>query len=55
VDELPVLALKEGSIVPSRPLVQSTAEPMSQLILLVNLNNDMEAAGEIYFDSGEYW
>lgn len=53
VDQLPVLALRAGSVVPSQPLIQSTNEPMTRLILLVALNQTKQAAGEIYLDSGD--
>lgn len=52
--ELPELYLKGGTIVPTGPIVQFVDEkPLTELTLLVSLDDKGEATGTLYEDAGE--
>ncbi len=54
--DLPDLYLKPGSIVPTGPVMQHTAEKsLTELTLLVCLDDKGEAKGVLYEDAGEGW
>ena len=51
--DLPRLFLRDGAALPLGPVVQSTAEPVTQLTLLANPDDDGQATGVWYDDEGE--
>ena len=54
--DLPELYLRAGSILPVGPVMQHTDEvPLTELTLLINLDDKNEAKGVLYEDAGEGW
>ena len=55
-EDLPKMFLRAGSIVPSGPVMQFTGEkPLDPITLLVALDENGEAMGELYEDEDEGW
>lgn len=55
-EDLPKLFLRGGAIVPAGPVVQFVGEkPYNEVTLLIALDKDGKATGQLYEDSGEGW
>lgn len=54
--DLPRLYLRPGHIVPTGPLIQHTGErPLDELTLVIALNDEGFARGELFEDAGDGW